>query len=108
MRPPVSASWARPPGATGWHGYDPLDMEESDRRETPPRPPEPLRHGPPEQYLPPHLRSEPRVVGQAPSAAPVLTRADVHRLQATLYELSECRRLMGEALNPRDARTPEE
>lgn len=57
-------------------------------------PREPLRPGPPEQYLPPHLRSEPRVVGQAPIAAPVLSRDDVHRLQSALYELGECRRLM--------------
>uniref|UniRef100_UPI00372D27A5 MerR family transcriptional regulator n=1 Tax=Xanthobacter nonsaccharivorans TaxID=3119912 RepID=UPI00372D27A5 len=59
------------------------------------RPPrEPLRQGPPEQYLPPHLRSEPRVMGHAPVAAPVLSREDVHRLQSVLYELGECRRLM--------------
>ncbi|UDQ88991.1 hypothetical protein LJE71_22715, partial [Xanthobacter autotrophicus] len=57
-------------------------------------PREPLRPGPPEQYLPPHLRSEPRVVGQPPMAAPVLSRDDVHRMQSALYELGECRRLM--------------
>lgn len=57
-------------------------------------PREPLRQGPPEQYLPPHLRSEPRVLGHAPVAAPVLSRDDVHRLQSVLYELGECRRLM--------------
>ena len=57
-------------------------------------PREPLRPGPPEQYLPPHLRSEPRVSGQPPMAAPVLSRDDVHRMQSALYELGECRRLM--------------
>uniref|UniRef100_UPI0037353F58 MerR family transcriptional regulator n=1 Tax=Xanthobacter wiegelii TaxID=3119913 RepID=UPI0037353F58 len=57
-------------------------------------PREPLRPGPPEQYLPPHLRSEPRVLGQPPMAAPVLSRDDVHRMQSALYELGECRRLM--------------
>lgn len=62
-------------------------------------PPEPLRHGPPDQYLPPHLRAEPRLAGQAPVAAPVMSRDDVYRLQAALYELGECRRLMDDALD---------
>lgn len=66
-------------------------------------PREPLRPGPPEQYLPPHLRSEPRVVGQAPVAAPVLSRDDVHRMQSALYELGECRRLMEGLIGPRGA-----
>ncbi|MBB6309687.1 DNA-binding transcriptional MerR regulator [Xanthobacter tagetidis] len=79
--------------AVEWHGHDPFEAEGPRR----PAPPEPLRHGPPEQYLPPHLRSEPRIAGQPPGAAPVLSRADVHRLQAALYELTECRRLMGDA-----------
>jgi DNA-binding transcriptional MerR regulator len=87
-----AAAWPRRAGA--WHGYDPVEAA-SPRR---PAPPEPLRHGPPEQYLPPHLRSEPRITGQPPGAAPVLSRADVHRLQAALYELTECRRLMGDAM----------
>lgn len=65
-------------------------------------PREPLRPGPPEQYLPPHLRSEPRLMGQPPMAAPVLSRDDVHRMQSALYELGECRRLMEEVLAPRD------
>ena len=72
-----------------------------DHQETPAMsrmPPEPLRHGPPDQYLPPHLRAEPRLSGQPPVAAPVLSRDDVHRLQAALYELGECRRLVDEAL----------
>ena len=69
-------------------------------------PREPLRPGPPEQYLPPHLRSEPRVVGQAPMAAPVLSRDDVHRMQSALYELGECRRLMEGLIGRRgEART---
>lgn len=86
-----------PRRAADWRGDDPFDAgaDEIQRR---PVPPEPLRHGPPEQYLPPHLRSEPRITGQPPGAAPVLSRADVHRLQAALYELTECRRLMGEAM----------
>lgn len=63
-------------------------------------PPEPIRHGPPEQYLPPHLRGEPRLAGQPVMAAPapVLSRDDIYRLQAALYELGECRRLMDDAL----------
>ncbi|MDI4659154.1 hypothetical protein K9U41_22440, partial [Xanthobacter autotrophicus] len=67
-------------------------------------PREPLRPGPPDQYLPPHLRSEPRMAGQPPPmAAPVLSRDDVHRMQSALYELGECRRLMEEVLAPRAA-----
>ncbi len=69
-------------------------------------PREPLRPGPPEQYLPPHLRSEPRMAGQPPMAAPVLSRDDVHRMQSALYELGECRRLMEEVLAPRDGDRP--
>lgn len=63
-------------------------------------PPEPIRHGPAEQYLPPHLRGEPRLAGQPVMAAPapVLSRDDIYRLQAALYELGECRRLMDDAL----------
>ncbi len=61
-------------------------------------PPEPLRPGPPEQYLPPHLRSEPRMTGAPTPPAPVLSRDDISRLQATLYELTECRRLMAAVL----------
>ncbi len=61
-------------------------------------PPEPHRPGPPEQYLPPHLRSEPRLTGSPLPPAPVLSRDDIARLQSTLYELSECRRLMGAVL----------
>lgn len=62
-------------------------------------PPEPRRQGPPEQYLPPHLRSEPRM-SAAPvhPPQPVLSRDDMHRLQAALYELGECRRLLGSAI----------
>uniref|UniRef100_UPI0037367E2F MerR family transcriptional regulator n=1 Tax=Xanthobacter autotrophicus (strain ATCC BAA-1158 / Py2) TaxID=78245 RepID=UPI0037367E2F len=71
-------------------------------------PREPLRSGPPEQYLPPHLRSEPRMAGQPPMAAPVLSRDDVHRMQSALYELGECRRLMEEVLAPRDTERPGE
>ncbi len=64
-------------------------------------PPEPRRHGPPEQYLPPHLRSEPRLAAQpVHPPQPVLSRDDVHRLQATLYELGECRRILTTALDP--------
>lgn len=61
-------------------------------------PPEPLRPGPPEQYLPPHLRSEPRMTGAPTPPAPVLSRDDISRLQATLFELTECRRLMSAVL----------
>lgn len=61
-------------------------------------PPEPHRPGPPEQYLPPHLRSEPRMTGAPVPPAPLLSRDDISRLQAALYELSECRRLMGAVL----------
>lgn len=58
-------------------------------------PPEPQRHGPPEQYLPPHLRSEPRLAAApAHPPQPVLSRDDISRLQAALYELGECRRLL--------------
>lgn len=57
------------------------------------------RQGPPEQYLPPHLRSEPRMTA-APVHAPqpILSRDDMHRLQSALYELGECRRLLSESL----------
>lgn len=103
-----AAPWARRATGPGWHGQDPFEMMEEEGGDHRPRPPEPLRHGPPEQYLPPHLRSEPRLTGQAPSAAPVLSRGDVHRLQATLYELSECRRLMSDALGPHDGPAPQE
>lgn len=63
-------------------------------------PPEPRRQGPPEQYLPPHLRSEPRLTA-APvhPPQPVLSRDDMHRLQAALYELGECRRLLKATLD---------
>ncbi len=62
-------------------------------------PPEPRRQGPPEQYLPPHLRSEPRMTAApAHPPQPVLSRDDMHRLQATLYELGECRRLLTSAM----------
>lgn len=57
-------------------------------------PPEPNRPGPPEQYLPPHLRSEPRMAGTPQPPAPVLTREDISRLQSALFELAECRRLI--------------
>ena len=68
-----------------------------------PAPRGPLRQGPPEQYLPPHLRSEPRMIAHPPAQAmPVLSRDDVHRLQATLYELGECRRLLTAAGAPKD------
>lgn len=51
-------------------------------------------------YLPPHLRNEPqRPMGQG-GVQPVLSREDVHRLQATLYELGECRRLLREVTEP--------
>lgn len=72
------------------------DDEECDGH---PMPPEPRRHGPPEQYLPPHLRSEPRLAAAVPHPPqPILSREDVNRLQAALYELGECRRLMTTAL----------
>ena len=71
-------------------------------------PREPLRPGPPEQYLPPHLRSEPRVSGQPPMAAPVLSRDDVHRMQSALYELGECRRLMEGLIGRRSAARAED
>lgn len=64
-------------------------------------PPEPRRQGPPEQYLPPHLRSEPRMsAAPAHPPQPVLSRDDMHRLQAALYELGECRRLLTSTLDP--------
>lgn len=63
-------------------------------------PPEPRRQGPPEQYLPPHLRSEPRMTAApAHPPQPVLSRDDMHRLQAALYELGECRRLLTSTLD---------
>ncbi|TCT01553.1 MerR-like DNA binding protein [Aquabacter spiritensis] len=62
-------------------------------------PPPPSRpDGPPEQYLPPHLRSAHYAAAHAPR--PVLSRDDVNRLQAALYELGECRRLIVSALAP--------
>lgn len=66
-------------------------------------PAEPRRQGPPEQYLPPHLRSEPRMTA-APVHAPqpILSRDDMHRLQSALYELGECRRLLTESLRSED------
>lgn len=63
--------------------------------------PEP-RRGPPEQYLPPHLRSDPRLA--APGAVPVLSREDVTRLQGALHELGECRRLLEQVLGPEAGR----
>ncbi|QTL02618.1 MerR family transcriptional regulator [Aquabacter sp. L1I39] len=63
--------------------------------------PEP-RHGPPEQYLPPHLRSDPRLT--TPGAVPVLSREDVARLQGALHELGECRRLLDQVLDPEPGR----
>ncbi|OYW35119.1 MAG: hypothetical protein B7Z45_07000 [Azorhizobium sp. 12-66-6] len=76
------------------------DHHQGFRPESAPR--EPHRPGPPEQYLPPHLRSDPRLVGAPPVPIPVLSRDDVHRLQATLYELGECRRLLGGAVERPD------
>lgn len=76
------------------------DHHQGFRPESVPR--EPHRPGPPEQYLPPHLRSDPRVAGAPPAPIPVLSRDDVHRLQATLYELGECRRLLGGAVERPD------
>lgn len=60
------------------------------------------RRGPPEQYLPPHLRSDPRLA--APGAVPVLSREDVSRLQSALHELGECRRLLDQVLDPSTGR----
>lgn len=60
------------------------------------------RRGPPEQYLPPHLRSDPRL--SAAGAVPVLSREDVTRLQGALHELGECRRLLDQVLDPETTR----
>lgn len=102
-----SAPWSRPEpsmiGPAAARPGAPFASPEAPQGAEPARAPrEPLRHGPPEQYLPPHLRSEPRVVGHAPVAAPVLSRDDVHRLQSVLYELGECRRLVEGVLVTRD------
>uniref|UniRef100_UPI003734F1AD MerR family transcriptional regulator n=1 Tax=Xanthobacter flavus TaxID=281 RepID=UPI003734F1AD len=93
----ASVQPARPAAERTWAGPSVPAEEAAARPQAEPSqrlPCEPLRPGPPEQYLPPHLRSEPRVVGQPPMAAPVLSRDDVHRMQSALYELGECRRLM--------------
>lgn len=48
----------------------------------------------------PHQAPPPRmdVRASGPGVLPVLSRADIHRLQAALYELSECQRLMAEVM----------
>lgn len=103
LRAPVSryGEGPQPPFADG-SGQPHREGGAHDPRTAPP--PEPARQGPahqgpPEQYLPPHLRADPRAPGQPPMAAPVLSRDDVYRLQAALYELGECRRLMDDALD---------
>lgn len=89
------------PRAHGTHGYEP-DFHGHGGEAA--YPAEPRRQGPPEQYLPPHLRSEPRMVA-APIHAPqpVLSRDDMHRLQSALYELGECRRLLSESLRSEES-----
>lgn len=96
-RRPAEGPWSRaavhpapreptPPASPFWQGREPFDTAGS----------EPL-----ESYLPPHLRKEsPRAMGQS-GVQPVLSRDDVHRLQAALYELGECRRLLREATEPK-------
>ena len=106
-RPPP---WVRPEPVAEPQAMDPGAPSRAEAAYAPEPPPaqrmprEPLRAGPPEQYLPPHLRSEPRVAGQPPMAAPVLSRDDVHRMQSALYELGECRRLMEGVLAGKDVR----
>lgn len=118
-RAPISAEpipgWLRAPVPRYGEGQQPPIVEgagqprhEGGAHDSRTPPPEPARQGPPiqgsplqgppEQYLPPHLRADPRAPGQPPVAAPVLSRDDVYRLQAALYELGECRRLMDDAL----------
>ncbi|GGF60149.1 hypothetical protein GCM10007301_19840 [Azorhizobium oxalatiphilum] len=80
------------PQARSGAGWEPEDAESWDGQQY--TPPEPHRPGPPEQYLPPHLRSEPRLSGAPQPPAPILSRDDVSRLQAALFELSECRRII--------------
>ena len=90
---PEEEDWAGSARAAG-PAFDPR-TEAPPRREGAAPLRGPLRQGPPEQYLPPHLRSDPRMVVNPPAQpVPVLSRDDVHRLQATLYELGECRRLL--------------
>lgn len=84
--------------ASAWQEDEAVDLPDDAGRGVAHMPRAPYRPGPPEQYLPPHLRAEPRLAGQPPVAAPVLSRDDLHRLRAALYELSECRRLMSDAL----------
>lgn len=104
-RGPAEAQGAAPVPPPFWQGRDPFET------------PAPV---PIEPYLPPHLRAQPPVAPSAPSypspvtpaakgeGAPrnearstvsgtvhaVLSREDVNRLQAALYELGECRRLL--------------
>lgn len=48
-------------------------------------------------YAPPPARADMRMPGHG--IMPVLSREDIHRLQAALYELSECQRLMKNVLD---------
>uniref|UniRef100_UPI00372D6B95 MerR family transcriptional regulator n=1 Tax=Xanthobacter agilis TaxID=47492 RepID=UPI00372D6B95 len=87
-RPPAPAAPAAP-----WHGQRGVFEEPA------------ASAAPIDSYLPPHLRGEaPRVTGQGGvgqgGVQPLLSRDDVHRLQAALYELGECRRLLRDVTEP--------
>ncbi len=76
-----------PPAGAFWQGREPFEAPVA-------------QSAPIDPYLPPHLRTEPqRPTGQG-GVQPVLSRDDVHRLQATLYELGECRRLLRDVTEP--------
>lgn len=73
-------------------------------RMPPPSPAPRMRYGidprdaePAGSYAPHPARSDMRMPGQG--VMPVLSRDDIHRLQAALYELSECQRLMESVLD---------
>lgn len=82
----VAPRAAASPNPAFWQGREPFEAPA----------PEPV-----DSYLPPHLRTDqPRPSGQG-GVQPVLSRDDINRLQAALYELGECRRLLRDAVEPK-------
>lgn len=83
--PLPGASYA---GVGAWPVRDPYEMSRMVR---------------PETYAPP--APDPRVMPPMAGVQPILSRDDVHRLQAALYELGECRRLLNDVVEKKE---PEE
>ena len=86
--------WPEPRSRMEHHAPEPRP-----ERMPPPSPAPRMRYGidprdaePAVPYAPHPARAEMRMPGQG--VMPVLSRDDIHRLQAALYELSECQRLM--------------